>query len=219
MPWLEQTAAVIEAWYPGVRGAEAIASILFGQSDPTGHLPISFPNSLEQLPRPALDGALLEPSFLGRAPYAGAKLTVDYTVEGSDVGYRWFDRRQLVPLFPFGFGLSYTSFAFDDITVSGLTGNVTATNTGKRDGAAVAQLYLVSINGHRKQRLVAFDRVMLRPGERRQVSLSIDPRLLADWRRDKWVIEPGEYTFALGEDASRLGRPITVRVRARHWKD
>ncbi|TNE61038.1 MAG: glycosyl hydrolase [Alphaproteobacteria bacterium] len=219
MPWLDQTGAVMEAWYPGIRGAEAIASVLFGDTNPSGRLPISFPANLKDLPRPVLDGSLtLEPDFLG-APKPGETLSVNYDIEGSDVGYRYNAREGHKALFPFGFGLSYTSFSLSGLKTDGTSASFTVSNTGKRAGATVAQLYLVSQNGGVKQRLVGFQRVALAPGESRQVTVDIDPRLLADWKEEGWSLPAGEYGFALGHDAERLEAPVVARMPARAWQD
>jgi beta-glucosidase len=205
MPWLAQAGAVLEAWYPGARGGDAIASVLFGETNPSGRLPITFPASVGQLPRPAVDGFdTLEPN---------------YNIEGSDVGYRWFARQGLKPLFPFGFGLSYTTFASSGLKVSGMNASFKLANTGSRAGATVGQLYLVSASGQKRQRLVGFRRVELAPGGSQQVTFSIDPRLLADWKDGGWSIAGGDYAFALGENAGQLGAPVTVRIAPRKWKD
>ena len=220
MPWLDKVPAVMEAWYPGAKGGEAIASVLFGQTNPSGHLPITFPAGAEQLPRAAIDGfATLEPNFAGDAPTPDTKLSTNYDIEGSDVGYRWFARTQAKPLFPFGYGLSYTSFAASGLKVDGLKASLTVANTGAKAGATVAQLYLVSRNGAAKQRLVGFARVDLAAGASQNVSLTIDPRLLADWKNGGWSLAGGDYAFALGEDAAHLGAPVTAHLNARNWKD
>ena len=224
MPWLGTAAAVIEAWYPGAKGGEAIASVLFGETNPSGRLPVTFPASLDQLPRPKLDG--LGEFEAGLAPGApvGAKLSANYDIEGSDVGYRWFARQGQKALFPFGYGLSYTSFATSGLTVRGpsaaqLTASFALANTGTREGAGVAQLYLVSRGGMAKQRLVGFRRVDLAAGVSQQLSFTIDPRLLADWKDGGWSIPAGSYGFALGDDAEHLGPSVTVKLPARHWRD
>jgi beta-glucosidase len=220
MPWLEKTAAVLEAWYPGARGGEAIASVLFGKANPSGRLPITFPANVQQLPRPALDGyAELEPNFAGDPPTPDAKLSADYDIEGSDVGYRWFARKGETALFPFGFGLSYTTFETAGLQLKGLSAQLTVRNTGKRPGATVAQLYLVNRGGQAKRRLVGFQRVDLAVGETRSVTLKIDPRLLADWSAGGWSMAAGSYAFALGDDAEHLGAIQTVRLAGRRWKD
>ncbi|HEY6870198.1 MAG TPA: glycoside hydrolase family 3 C-terminal domain-containing protein [Novosphingobium sp.] len=220
MPWVDKTAAVIEAWYPGARGGEAIASILFGETNPSGRLPITFPATVEQLPRPVLDGFdTLEPSFIGEPPAPDARLTANYDIEGSDVGYRWYARKGLKPLFAFGHGLSYTTFAITGLEIRGLTASLTVANTGKRAGATVAQVYLTARGAQSRRRLVAFQRVGLAPGESRRISLPIDPRLLADWQGGAWTIAGGTYTFATGDSAEALGTPLPVRIGARRWKD
>ena len=220
MPWLGKTAAVIEAWYPGARGGEAIANVLFGKVNPGGHLPITFPASAAQLPRPVLDGYNdLEPNFAGDPPTPDAKLDTNYNVEGSDIGYRWFARKQQKALFPFGFGLSYTTFASSGLKVSGLNASFTIKNTGSRKGATVGQVYLVSRSGAARERLAGFARVDLQPGASQAVKVTFDPRILADWKDGGWSLPAGDYTFALGEDAEHLGTPVTVRMSARNWKD
>ena len=133
MPWLTSTAAVMEAWYPGARGGEAIASVLFGETNPSGHLPISFPASIDQLPRESIPGYFeLEPDMAGRAPTDRPvpRVIANYDIEGSDVGYRWYARQGEAPLFPFGFGLSYTRFTSDQLSMKGLQASFTLANTG-----------------------------------------------------------------------------------------
>ena len=220
MPWLDKVAGVVEAWYPGARGGQAIASILVGDINPSGRLPITFPASESQLPRAKLDGSdWVEPDFSGDPSSGSDRLAADYDIEGSDVGYRWFARKDLKPLFPFGFGLSYTSFATPALEMAGLKAKVTVANTGQRAGDDVAQLYLVTRNGQTKRRLVGFQRVHLEPGARQQVNLVVDPRLLADWKNGGWTMPAGDYVFAAGRDAETLGAPVRVRMSARNWKD
>lgn len=218
MPWLDKTAAVLEAWYPGARGGEAIASVLFGDTNPSGRLPITFPASLAQLPRPELDGAgSIEPGFTAQ-PKPGQTLSANYDIEGSDIGYRWNARQGQKALFPFGFGLSYTQFSQSELKLSGLTASFTVTNTGSRAGATVPQIYLVSVNGQAKQRLAAFQKVDLAPSESRRISVTIDPRILAEWQDGGWVLASGDYRFALGTSAEGLSSPISVRLPKRRLK-
>ncbi|MDO7834141.1 glycoside hydrolase family 3 C-terminal domain-containing protein [Sphingobium sp. HBC34] len=220
MPWLDKTAAVIEAWYPGARGGEAIASVLFGETNPSGRLPVTFPAAVADLPRPELDGMnTLETNFVGSPPTPDAKLSANYDIEGSDIGYRWNARTGRKALFPFGFGLSYTSFSATGLSTDGRKASFTVKNIGKVAGATVAQLYLVNRGAEQKQRLVGFARVQLDAGESRMVDVSIDPRLLADWGQSGWSIPAGNFGFALGENAERLGPVVTVRLPARAWKD
>ncbi len=220
MPWLDKVAGVVEAWYPGARGGEAIASVLFGDTNPGGRLPVTFPASLDQLPRPKLDGAdWVEPNFGGDPAPGKDQLHADYDIEGSDVGYRWFARKGYKPLFPFGFGLSYTSFAARDLKVSGLSASFTLANTGQRAGDDVGQVYLVRRNGQPLQRLVGFKRLSLAAGASQSATVTFDPRLLADWKDGRWSMPGGDYGFALGRSAADLGPVVTVKLPARSWKD
>ena len=220
MPWLDSAAAVVEAWYPGSRGGEAIAAVLFGEVNPSGHLPITFSRGVEQLPRPVLDGfAELEPDFSGQPPTPDAKLVANYDLEGSDVGYRWNARKGQDALFPFGYGLSYTSFRHSGLATDGRTARFTVTNTGKRQGADVAQVYLLSRGREIKQRLVGYARVDLAPGESREVKIAIDPRLLADWSGKGWTIPAGKYRFGLASDAETISAEQVVQLRSRSWRD
>ncbi len=220
MPWLDRTAAVIEAWYPGARGGEAIASVLFGDTNPSGRLPVTFPARTDQLPRTAVDGFdTLEPDFAGNPPHGDAKLVADYDIEGSDLGYRWNARKGYKALFPFGFGLSYTSFAASDLLVRGLNASVTMVNTGPRDGATVVQLYLVSRGGAPIRRLAGYRRIELARGQKARIDLVVDPRLLADWRDGGWTMPAGDYAFAIGDSAETLGPSFSVHMDQRRWKD
>lgn len=211
MPWLDQVQAVLEAWYPGQKGGEAIAAVLSGAVNPSGRLPMSFPATEQQNPRPALPGF--------GAP-EGSPLAVDY-VEGSDVGYRWFAARGLRPLFAFGHGLGYTRFERGGLRLRGgdrVTATFTVRNSGARAGAEVAQLYLVGAAGRPLQRLAGFERVMLEPGESRRLTLTVDPRLLADWSDGGWRLRAGDYAFALGASAAELGPPVSVRLAERRLR-
>jgi beta-glucosidase len=180
-------------------------------------LPVSFPASESQLPRPKLDGLdTVEPNFVGvGAP--GQTLDVNYDIEGSDIGYRWFARQGTAPLYPFGHGLSYTTFAHRDLKLTrgrggAVAARFTIANTGARAGADVAQLYLVSVDGKRQQRLVGFARRELQPGGSAKASVAIDPRLLAEWDSGGWRASAGTYAFALGHSAADLGPPVAVKL-------
>jgi beta-glucosidase len=211
MPWLEQTAAVLEAWYPGQKGGEAIAEILSGAANPSGRLPVTFPVSEAQLPHPEIqgdpEGAPIGP--VGRGGRYGAMFTAVYD-EGAAVGYKWFFERAERPLFPFGFGLSYTKFALSGlaVNVSGrtVTAKGTVRNLSERAGAATPEFYLSGLNGANiSLRLVGWDRIDLKPGEERQVTVSIDPRLLAtfDEAARLWRIQPGAYQLTAGFDSQQ----------------
>ena len=197
MPWLETTRAVLAAWYPGERGGEAIANVLFGDVEPAGRLPVTFPASESQLPRTEIPGWGLPRS---------ESFQVDYP-EGADVGYRWFARHSLVPQFPFGYGLSYTTFGYSGLKITGsreLVASLEVHNTGQRAGYAVPQVYLTSVAGRPERRLVAWGKVLLKPGEGRRLSVPIDSRLLAtfDTTASRWQLAAGAYDFALGDSAA-----------------
>jgi beta-glucosidase len=197
MPWLDKAGGVLEAWYPGARGGDAIANVLFGSVDPSGHLPITFPKDIAQNPRPVMPGTELAP---------GTQFDVHYD-EGSDVGYRWFAKHDETALFAFGYGLSYTEFAFKNLSLQGgttLTASFDVTNIGKVPGAAVPQVYLTSAAGKSEQRLIGFARVMLAPGEMQHVSVTADPRLLAqfDAGRHAWRVDAGKYDVMVGRSAA-----------------
>lgn len=212
MPWLDQAKAVVQAWYPGQEGGQAIADILTGSVNPSGRVPITYPASIDQYPRVALPG-------LGLADRTPVKVPYD---EGADAGYRGFAKSGETPLFAFGHGLSYTSFSHGPLSATGgkqVRLRFTVRNVGDRAGADVPQLYLVGRNGEKRQRLVGFQKVSLQPGESRQVTLDVDNRLLADWKDGGWSISSGSYSFALGENAAKLGAPVTVRLPAKSWKD
>jgi beta-glucosidase len=199
MPWRNKVQAIVQAWYPGQAGGQAIAEVLTGKVNPSGRLPLTFPAALAQTPRPQIPGF---------GTPADTPITVRYQ-EGAEVGYRWFAKRNAKPLFAFGFGLSYTRFAYSDFEVSGgetITATFTVTNTGKREGADVAQLYLTEAPGEKRMRLLGFARIPLRPGEARRVTLTADPRLLAhfDAKAGQWRIANGTYRVALGKSADDL---------------
>lgn len=212
MPWLGKTRAVLEAWYPGERGAEAITRVLFGEVNPSGHLPMTFPASEKQLPRPSLDGWDAAVKAESGKPEDQVKpFDVKYD-EGADVGYRWFAFKKHKPLFPFGFGLSYTKFAFENVRSDGKKVELDVTNIGSRAGAAVPQIYATPPGG--RARLVGFSRVMLNPGEKKHVSFDVDPRMLAkyDTVGKGWIVAAGAYTFTAGQDAMDKGVSAQVRM-------
>jgi beta-glucosidase len=211
MPWLKDVKAVIEAWYPGQRGGEAIADVLTGKINPSGRLPVTFPIDETQLPRPAIPG-------LGASPESD--VTVDYRIEGADVGYRWFARESKTPLFAFGHGLNYTRFEHGALQVregKTLQASFTVRNTGNRAGADVPQLYLTDMAGKSTTRLVAFSKVMLAPGESKAITLDIDPRLLANWSDGRWQIKAGVYRFSLAKSAAAAGVQAEATLRGRSW--
>ena len=208
MPWLPNVPSVLEAWYPGSSGGEAIASVLFGEVNPSGHLPATFPASESQLPRHILDGY---------PEVADKRFDVDYH-EGAAVGYKWFDLKGLKPLFPFGHGLSYTEFAFSGLSAGVKNGALeaafTVKNTGKVAGKEVAQVYVAPLNAkwEAPKRLAGFQKVDLQPGGAAKSSVTVDPRLLAmyDSASKTWKVAKGDYKVTLAADAAGAGAVSTV---------
>jgi beta-glucosidase len=198
MPWINHVAAVLEAWYPGQEDGTATAAVLDGQVDPSGHLPLTFP-------------AVSNPSPVGTvAQFPGDAATVDYS-EGLDVGYRWYQANGVKPQFPFGFGLSYTSFSLSDASLypaeDRVVASITVTNTGARAGTAVVQAYLryPDAAGEPPDQLRAFGAVTLQPAQSRVVDLTL-PRsaFLADINGSEQVV-PGKYSVDIGQSSADLG--------------
>ena len=209
MPWLPQVGAVLQAWFPGAAGGTAIARVLFGDVDAAGRLPITFPASVNQLPRPVLDGTASP-----NEPF-----DVNYAIEGAAVGYKWFMKQGYTPLFPFGFGLSYTQFAFSQLRAVGgqsvgLSFNVT--NTGTRAGYAVPQAYLTLPASAAEDpfRLIGWQKLLLKPGQSKRVTLSADPRLAAtfDTTAQLWRTVAGPAAVQIGTSAQSLtlSAPVTL---------
>ena len=222
MPWIDKVAAVIEAWYPGIRGSEAIANLLFGEVNPSGKLPLTFPRNEADLPHPAhvdppkadadhpvprLAGA---PGFIGMAMGIAPDFDVHYD-EGLKVGYKWYDAENKPVLFPFGYGLSYTTFAYSNLSVApgdSTTVSFTVKNTGKRAGAETAQVYASLPDSAQEppKRLIGWTRVELKPGESKQVSVQISRERLTifDEATDSWKLVPGKYVIRVGSSSRDL---------------
>jgi len=211
MPWLESVDAVLEAWYPGQEAGRAIASVLYGDADPGGRLPVTFAAAAGDYPAnttaqyPGIEGVDGSP----QARYD----------EGVFVGYRHFDERTIQPLFPFGHGLSYAAFAYDDLEVSheGTTSSVAVTveNTADCAGREVVQVYArdVAASVPRPPReLVGFGTVALDAGERRTVDIPLDERAFAfyDEAEGEWVVEPGEFVIEVGRSSRDPRATVTV---------
>ena len=200
MPWLDQVAAVVEAWYPGQRGGEALARLLVGDSDFAGRLPLTFPRSAAQLPR-------VQP--------ADPAHPIAYP-ERANAGYRWVKQRGETPLFPFGFGLSYAGVTYEKAQFTGGARprvSVTLRNPTMRTTTAVPQLYLVGPE-QAPARLVGWLSADLAPGEVRRIMIAADPRLLARYSGGRWAVAPGAYRLTLGLDADRAIASDMVRVGA-----
>ncbi len=211
MPWLSSVSSVLDDWYPGQVDGTALASVLFGRSDPSGHLPVTFPQSLSQVPASTPQ------------QWTGVNGQVQFS-EGLDIGYRWYDDQNITPLFPFGFGLSYTSFHYSDLQIQpspdGATGDVTVsakvTNTGSRAGADVAQLYLQdpASAGEPPRQLAGFKRVSLAPGQSTQVTFELTPRSEEWWdtSANGWSSSPGTYRVYVGDSSAISDLPLSRQV-------
>jgi beta-glucosidase len=202
MPWVSSVPAILEAWYPGEEDGNAVAAVIFGDINPSGKLPMTFPVTLADLPASAT------------AQYPGVNGNVYYS-EGVFVGYRHYDENNITPLFPFGFGLSYTTFSFQGLTITPdnftfannpgqtVTINFTATNTGNVSGAEVAQLYVgipSTAVPEPPKSLKRFQKVTLQPGQTRQLQLVLDKRAFSYWDvgSHDWLVVPGTYQIMVG---------------------
>ncbi|MGO9883663.1 MAG: glycoside hydrolase family 3 C-terminal domain-containing protein, partial [Solirubrobacteraceae bacterium] len=223
MPWLSQVAAVLDAWYPGESNGTALGAVLFGKVDPGGHLPVTFPQSLSQVPASS-------PS-----EFPGVNGQVNYS-EGIDVGYRYYDANNETPLFPFGFGLSYTNFRFSNLRITpssvrnsssspgatschcnGQSGNqvtvsATVTNTGKIAGSDVAQLYLgdPGVAGEPPRQLKGFEKVDLQPGQSRTMSFKLNGHDISYWddAANGWVLPDGDFRVYVGDSSALENLPL-----------
>ncbi len=212
MPWRHGVKAILAAWYAGQAGGQPIAEVLSGKINPSGRLPVTFVASLDQTPHPELAGF---------GTPSDTPTTIHYH-EGAEIGYRWLHRTGATPLFAFGHGLSYTAFAYGDLQLAGgetVTATFTVSNTGERTGAAVPQVYLLEAPAGRRIRLLGFERVALKPGESRQVSVTADPRLLASYDGDigQWRIDGGSYRIGLSDSAVSHVATGTVQLTARRF--
>jgi len=206
MPWLNQVAGVFEGFYDGQDWGQAIAALLFGDVNPSGHLPVTFPTSLSAVPASTT------------AQWPGTNGQVQYS-EGLDIGYRWYDATNTAPLFPFGFGLSYTSFSYSNLQVGALSGNratvtATVTNTGSRAGTDVAQLYVgdPAAAGEPPHQLKGFQRMTLNPGASGTVTFTVTAHDLASWdtTSSNWIAQAGSYQILVGNSSRNL--PLTGTI-------
>ena len=221
MPWIDRVPAVVEAWYPGQRGGEAIARVLFGDVDATGRLPMTFPRTTAQLPRPGPIG--LESLKNDAASNAGsgtsepvASFDVDYK-EGADVGYRWYAAQHSQPLFAFGYGLNYARLSYGTPRFTGGAKpgvTVAVTNQSNRSTVAVPQLYVTLPDGS-PLRLAGWSREALAPHETRTVTIAADPRVLARWQGGRWRQVAGTYKLTLATDAAHPLQSASVALAQR----
>jgi len=220
MPWVDEVAGVMEAWYPGIGGGQAIANLLFGTVNPSGKLPITFAKSEADLPHPKVFGLdeMEKAKARGDKKYEEVSFPADLT-EGVRFGYKWFDSEGKQPLFAFGFGLSYTTFSYSDLHVEDGAKAVTFAleNTGKRSGTEVAQVYvrLPNASGENFERLAGWQRVELAPGERKTVHVALEPLALMtfDEAKDAWQRLPGDYSIGVGGSSRDLTLHENVKLR------
>jgi beta-glucosidase len=219
MPWVDKVGAVLEAWYAGSRGAEAVVNILSGDVNPSAKLPMTFPKNEADLPHPQLTqpgpGQTGEEAVM-RTGEPKPTFTMHYD-EGLKVGYKWYDAEKKAVLFPFGHGLSYTTFAYSGLKVTPgkeTTVSFTVKNTGKRDGAEIAEVYaaLPASADEPPKRLVGWSKVWLKAGESKEVTVSVVAKYLSiyDEAADGWKLVPGGYTFMVGGSSQEL--PLNAKV-------
>jgi beta-glucosidase len=228
MPWSTQVSAIVEAWYAGTRGAEAVANVLFGDVNPSAKLPLTFPRSEADLPHPNL----IKPpqSSTAGGPEAWKKIAaglppfqINYD-EGLKVGYKWYDAENKQVLFPFGYGLSYTTYSYSNLKLSpGLSPSrdvrvtFTVTNTGNRAGAEVAEVYaaLPVSAGEPPKRLVGWSKIALKPAESKEVTVDIQQKYLSIFNVDQntWQLIPGDYTLMVGGSSQTLPLKESVNLK------
>jgi beta-glucosidase len=222
MPWLDKVAGVVEAWYAGSSGHKALANVLVGEVNPSGKLAITFPKSEQDLPHSVIPQPPPHLRGQGSAPVNAGAPPSNYAVhydEGAEVGYKWFQAEHKTPLFPFGFGLSYTSFAYYALSVDSAakTARFTVRNTGTRAGTEIAEVYATLPKGSDEtfQRLAGFARITLDPGKSQTVTVSIDPRVLQtyDETAARWNLATGSYQILVGPSSGNT--PLTGSLLVR----
>ena len=226
MPWIHDVAGVLETWYSGSDGADAIAAVLFGDVNPSAKLPITFPLSDADLPHPNLVKPPAASEDTRENHEAMQKLgksglpsfDVHYS-EGLEVGYKWYDAQHKRVLFPFGFGLSYTTYSYSGLTVDkgeDITVHLTVKNTGRRAGTEIAEVYstMPAAAQEPPKRLVGWTRVTLQPGEQKDVTIELPKSRFNIWNTDKhsWEVMPGEYTLMAGPSSATLPLKKSVQL-------
>jgi beta-glucosidase len=210
MPWIDKVAGVVEAWYAGSAGHKALANVLVGDVSPSGKLPLTFPKSEKDLPRPVVPPLPAEDHGVqtGNSSTDVSSYTVHYD-EGPEVGYKWYEAQHKQPLFPFGFGLSYTTYAYSGLSVDPTAKTVTFTvkNTGKQTGTEIAEVYAKLPKGADEsfKRLAGWSRVTLAPGESKTVTVAIDARVLQTFNEanNSWSLASGEYGVFVGPSSDK----------------
>ena len=224
MPWVDHVSAILEAWYAGSRGSDAVANILFGDVNPSGKLPNTFPRGEADLPHPTIvkpPRATVEAEAQGWQQIAAGLPVFQVTYdEGVKVGYKWYDAENKPVLFPFGYGLSYTTYSYSNLKVTaGKTPQVsfTVTNTGTRTGAEISEVYaaLPAAAAEPPKRLVGWSKVKLDPGESKEVTVEVDQKYLSIFNVEQngWQLIPGEYTFLVGGSSRDLPLKETVDLQ------
>jgi beta-glucosidase len=224
MPWSAKVKGIVEAWYPGIGGGEAIANVLSGRVNASGKLPVTFAAREDDLPHPHVTGLTEKTGNNGMSAKVKGEqaknFTVDYNVEGMLVGYKWFQVKDKMPLFPFGFGLSYTSFEYSGLKVTPDAGSVSfeVKNTGARAGDEIAEVYVTLPNaaGEPFRKLVGFKRVPVAAGASETVTVPIDPLYLKVFSTEKngWEQLPGEYKIEVGGASNNLPLHEAVTLAA-----
>jgi beta-glucosidase len=226
MPWVGQVNGILEAWYAGSRGAEAVANVLFGDVNPSAKLPLTFPMRDADLPHPTIVKPPVASTTADGDPDAWKKIAAGLPAfqisyeEGLKVGYKWYDAEKKPVLFPFGYGLSYTTYSYSNLRVEpGKKVRLTFTvrNTGNRDGAEIAEVYaaLPPNADEPPKRLVGWSKVKLGAGENREVTVEIDHHYLSIFNTDQdaWQLLPGEYTFLVGGSSQSLSLRQSVTLK------
>ncbi len=222
MPWIDQVSGVLEAWYPGIAGGQAIANLLFGTVNPSAKLPITFAKSEADLPHDKIFGLTYAAKNGGLPEHwvneeKKSTFPAEYT-EGVRFGYKWFDSENKAPLFPFGYGLSYTTYTYSDLAVNAADHSVTVTvtNTGSRPGTEITEAYiqLPSPSNEHFRRLAGWQRVPLAPGEHKQVTIPLEHLAYATWSdpQHSWTWLPGDYTVSVGSSSRDLPLKATAQL-------
>ena len=209
MPWLDQVPAVLEVWYPGEEDGNIVADLVFGDVNPSGKLPMTFPREAADVPAHTPE------------QYPGVDGTATYS-EKMQVGYRWYDAQNVAPLFPFGHGLSYTTFVLANLSVSPFSADgtvqvaVDVTNSGDREGAQVVQVYVAAPSdaGEPPKQLKGFAKISLKPGETRHITVTLDQRAFSIWdiNSGRWTIAPGQHEILVGDSSRNLPLHAAVSV-------